>query len=90
MATGFFIRHQRRPDLVRIEIVAVIVEQFLRIGLHQPRGKPLADQSALPVTTIGIEAVANHRLAVAHDIRDDGNQTRGHFREIDIGVADGR
>ena len=90
MAARFLVRHQRRPDLVRIEIVAVLVKQRLRIGFHQPRRETLADQSALPVAAIGIEAVSDHALAVAHDIGDDGNEARRHLREIDIGVANGR
>ena len=90
MAARLFVRHQRRPDLVRIEIVAGFIEQGLRIGLHQARRKTLADQAALPVAAVGIEAVADHRLAVAHHVGDDGDQARRHLREIDIGVADGR
>jgi hypothetical protein len=70
--------------------VAVLVKQRIRIGFHQPRRETLADQSALPVAAIGIEAISDHALAVAHDIGDDGNQARRHFSEIDIGIADGR
>ena len=90
MAARLFVRHQRRPDLVRIEIVAGLIEQGLRIGLGQPRRKALADQPALPVAAVGIEAVADHRPAVAHRVGDDGDQARRHLGEIDIGVADRR
>ncbi len=84
------VRHQRRPDLVRIEIGAGRIEQRFRIGFLQPRRKTLADQSALPVAAIGIEAVADHALAVAHHIGDDGDEAGRHLGEIDIGVADRR
>jgi len=90
VTAGLFVRHQRRPDLVRIEIVASFIEQGLRIGLDQPRRETLADQPALPVTAVGVEAVADHRLAVAHDIGDDGEEAGRHLRKIDIGVADRR
>ncbi len=63
---GFSLIIMRRPDLVRIEIVAGLVEQRLRIGLQQPRREALADQAALAVAAVGIEAVADHRSAVAH------------------------
>ena len=53
------VRHQRGPDAVRVEIVAGIVEQRLRLGLHQPRREALADQPALPVAAVRVEAVAD-------------------------------
>jgi hypothetical protein len=78
------------PPGFSIEIVAGLVEQRFGIGFGQPRREALTDQAALPVTPIGIEAVADHRLAVAHHVGDDGDQARRHPGEIDIGVADGR
>ncbi len=90
MAARLFVRHHRRPDLVGIEIVAGRIEQRFRIGLDQTRRETLADQPALPVAAIRIEAVTDHPLAVAHDIGDDGDEARRHPGEIDIGVADGR
>jgi hypothetical protein len=85
-----FVRHQRRPDLVRIEIVSGVIEQGLRIGFHQPRRETLADQPALPVAAVGVEAVADHRFAVAHHIGDHGDEAGRHLGKIDIGVADRR
>ena len=73
MTAGLFVRHQRRPDLVRVEIVAVCIEQALRIGFLQPRREAFANQTALPVAAVGIEAVADHALAVALHVRDDGD-----------------
>src|SRR6267143_5239024 len=90
MTARLLVRHQRRPDFVGIEIVAAVIEQFLRIGLDETRREALADQAALPVAAIRIETIADHRLAVAHGIGDDGDEARRHLREIDIGVADGR
>ena len=63
VTAGLFVRHQGRPDLVRIEIVAGLVEQRRGIGLLQPRREAFADQPALPVATVGIEAVTDHPLA---------------------------
>jgi len=60
VTAGLFVRHQRRPDPVRIEIVAGVIEQHLRIGFHEARREALADQSALPVTAVRIEAVTDH------------------------------
>src|SRR5690349_9585255 len=62
------------PDKVWIEIVTEGIQQRFRIGLKQPRRKPLADQAALPVPSVGIEAVADHALAVAHHVSDDGHE----------------
>jgi len=90
MAARLLVRHQRRPDFIGIEIVAGLVQQGFRIGLFQARGKTLTDQPALPIAAVGIEAVADHRPAVAHDIGDDRDQARRHPGEIDIGVADRR
>jgi hypothetical protein len=59
-------------------------------GLGQARQEAFAHQRALPIPPIGIEAVANHRLAVAHHIGDDGDHRTGHLREVDIGVGDRR
>ena len=50
--------------------------------------KALADEAALAVAAVGVEAVADHRLAVADDIGDHGDQRTGHFGEIDVRVGD--
>jgi len=90
MTARLFVRHQRRPDLVGIEVVACFVQQRFGINLQQPRRKAFTDQSALPVTAVGIEAVTDHALAVAHRIGDDRDQAGRHFGKVDIGVADRR
>jgi hypothetical protein len=90
MAARLFVLHQRGPDAVRVEIVAGVVEQRSRIGLAQTRREPLADEAALTVAAVGVEAVADHRAAVAHDIGDDGDQGQGHLGEVDVRVGDRR
>jgi hypothetical protein len=90
MAAGLLVGHHGGPDLVGVEIVAAGIEQRLGIGLLQPRRKTFADQAALPVTAVGIEAVADHPLAVADGIGDDGDEARRHLGEVDIGVTDRR
>src|SRR5690242_20775800 len=46
-------------------------------------GETLADQPALPVTTVRVEAVTHYGPAVANDIGDDGDEAGRHFGEID-------
>ena len=52
--------------------------------------QPLAHQRALAVAAIGIEAVADHRLAVAHHVGHHRDDRTGHLREVDVGVGDRR
>ncbi len=88
MPTRFLVCHHRGPDAVGIEIVAAIVQQTLRIGLHDARGEPLADQPTLTVPAIGVETVADDTAPVANRVGDDGDEAGGHLGKIDIGVAD--
>lgn len=88
VATGLLVDEHRRPDLVGIEVVAGVVDQRGRGGLEQARDEALAHQLALTVTAVRVEAVADHRLAVANDVRDDRDETQGHFAEVDVGVPD--
>ena len=41
--------------------------------------EPLADQATLAVAAVRIETVSDDPTAVAHDIGDDGHQTRRHL-----------
>ena len=82
--------HQRRPDAVGIEIVARVVEQRFRLGLEQPRREPLADQPALAVAAVRVEAVADDRLAVALDVGDQRHMRQRHLREVDVRIGDRR
>jgi phosphopantothenoylcysteine decarboxylase/phosphopantothenate--cysteine ligase len=52
------------------------------------RNEAFAHQFALAVATIGVEAVANHRLAVAEHVGDHRDQAQRHLAEVDVGVAD--
>src|SRR5215212_1226162 len=90
VAARFLVRHQHRPDFIRVEVFAAFVEQSLRVGFHQAWREPFSDQPTLSVTAVRVEAVTDDRLALAHDIGDDGNKARRHLCEIDIGVADRR
>jgi hypothetical protein len=84
------VRHQGRPEFIGVEIVTALVEQRLRVGFQQTRREALADQPALPIAAIRVEAVTHHGLAVAHDIGNDGDKARRHLREIDVGVSNWR
>ena len=90
VAARLLVLHQRRPDAVRIEIVAGIVQQRLRIGLLEPRREALADQPALPVAAVRVEAVADHRAAVALHVGHDRDERQRHLGEVDVGVGDRR
>ena len=90
MAARLFVGHHRRPDFMGIEIVAGVVEQALGSGFENAVLETLANQTALTVATVGVEAVADHATAVLDDIGDHGDQAQRHFREIDVGVADVR
>ncbi|MGX1015227.1 hypothetical protein AB7M69_009584 [Bradyrhizobium japonicum] len=90
MAARLLVGHHRGPDLVGVETVSGRIQQRLRIGLQDARGKALADQAALPVAAVGVEAVSDDALAVADDVSDDGDEARRHLGEVDIGVADRR
>jgi hypothetical protein len=50
----------------------------------------LADQPALPVAAVRVEAVTDHGAAVALHVGHDRDQRQRHFRKIDIGVGDRR
>jgi len=90
MAARLFVRHHCRPHLIGVEIIAVLVEQRFRIGFLDAGRKPFADQAALPVAAVRIEAVADHPPAIAHRVGDHRDQACRHLAEIDIGIADGR
>ena len=59
-------------------------------AVEQRGREALADQAPLSVAAVGIEAVADDRLAIADDVGDHGNQTERHLREVDEGIGDGR
>ena len=88
---GFSLRHHRGPDRGR----GRGCRRWRRAGSagsasRMRGGEALADQAALAVAAVGVEAVADDRLAVAHDVGDHGDEARGHLAEIDVGVADRR
>jgi hypothetical protein len=71
-----------------MDVVARVVEQALRVGLEDAVAEALADQPALPVAAVGVEAVADDRLSIAHHVGDHGHKARRHLAEVDVGVAD--
>ena len=87
VAPGLLVVHHRRPHLVRADH-AVFIEQAVRRGLQHARDEALAHQRALAVAAVRVEAIADHRLAVADHIGDHRDQAQRHLRKIDVGVAD--
>jgi hypothetical protein len=75
---------------VRVQVVAGGVQQAGGIGLADAAGEAFADQPALAVAAVGVEAVADDRPAVAHRVGHHRHQAGGHLGEVDVGVADRR
>ena len=91
VAARLLVGEHRVPDLVRVEVVAAWRPPASRgVGFQQARDEALAHQLALAVAAVGVEAVADHRLAVADHVGDDGHEAQRHLAEVDVGVADGR
>ena len=88
VAAGLLVGHEGLPDRERIEVVVGLVDERLGLGRQDARDEPLAQDAALRVAAVGGEAVADHRLAVAHHVGLDRDQADGHGRERDEGVAD--
>jgi len=90
MTARLFIAHHAVPDLERIQVVAARVAQTGRVSLQHTRPKALADQAALSIAAIRVEAITDHRPAIAHNVGDHRHQAERHLREIDEGVTDVR
>ncbi len=88
VAAGLLVAHQGGPDAVGVEVVPGVVEEGGGVGFEQARGEAFADQAALAVAAVGVEAVADDGAAVAHHVGDDGDQAGRHLGEVDVGVAD--
>src|SRR5206468_7202232 len=56
--------HHRGPDLVRIEIVATLVDKTLGLRFENAIAEAFADKPALPVAAVRVEAVTNHAASV--------------------------
>jgi hypothetical protein len=65
-----------------------MVDERIRIRFRDARQETITHQRALPVTAIGVEAIADDRFAIANNVGDDSDNRAGHFREIDIGIGD--
>ncbi len=88
VAARLFVAEHAVPDLVRVEVAAALVLQALRIGFQHARDEALAHQLALAIAAVGVEAVADDRLAVADDVSHHRDQAQRHFAEVDVGIAD--
>ena len=88
VAARLFVAHHGGPDFVGVQVVAGLIQQGGWFGLEDTGGELFPDQSALAVAAVGVEAVADHGLAVALDVGDHGDEAGGHLGKIDVGVAD--
>ena len=89
VATGLLVGHDGGPHAVGVEH-APLVEQRLGRGTEQPGDEALAQQRALAVPPVGVEAVADHGAPVALLVGDDRDEAERHPAEVDVGVADRR
>src|SRR5437868_5772043 len=90
MASRLFVAHDDGPDAMRIEIFACFIEQRLRRRGFEAGEEAITQEPARRVAAIRIEAVANHRLAVAHHVGDEREDTHGHLAKVDVGVTNVR
>ena len=90
MAAGLFVLQHGGAEAGGVEIVAR--RRLLLLGVErEDAGRETgADDLALGIAPVGIEAIADHRLAVAHHVGDDCHRAHGHLAEIDHRVAHGR
>ncbi len=79
MAARLLVGEHGGPHLVRVDIVARGVDQAVGLGFQNARREALADQAALAVAAVGVEAVADHGFAVADHVGDHGDQAQASF-----------
>ena len=90
VSAGLLVLEHRGPHLVRIEILPGVVLQRFRFRLQDARPDALANQRTLTIATVGIEPVADDRLAIAHHVGHDRDEAQRHLGEIDVCVSDRR
>ena len=90
VAARLLVAEHRRPDLAGSRLSPLSSSRLSGAASRTRGTEPLADQAALPVAAVGVEAVAHHRPAVPDHVGDDRDQAQGHLAEIDVGVGDGR
>ena len=90
MSARLLVGHHASPNFRGVEIFAARIDEAGRFGFEYPRPKPFTNQAALAISSVGIESVSHHRLAVADYVGYDRDQAQRHLREIDIRVADRR
>ena len=87
VAARLLVGHHGGPALGGIE-QAFAVEQRVGLGLLEARDEPFAQKSLLGIAAVGVEAVADHRLALDLEVGLDRHDARRHLAEVDIGVGD--
>ncbi len=73
MSARLFVGHHAGPDPRRIQIIPGFIDESFWFGIENARSKSIADQSTLTIFPVGVETVADHGLAVAHAIGNDGH-----------------
>ena len=88
MTSWLLVLEHRGPDLVGIQVFVGRIEQRFGFRLQHAVTNALANETTLPISTVGVESVADDRPAVARDIGDNGDQAQRHLRKIDVRIAD--
>ena len=90
VAARLLVAHRALPDARRVEVLARLVEERAPVGFQHSRDEAFAEQRALAVSAVGIEAVPDHRAAAAHHVGDDRDRRERHLAEVDDRVPDRR
>ena len=90
VSAGLLVLHHAQPRCDRGSRLSPASFVSVFGSASEPRREALADQAALTVAAVRVEAVADDRAAVAPHVGHDRDQRERHFGEIDIGVGDRR
>ena len=75
---------------IGIEVLTGRIEERCGIRGEHARREALADEAALAVASVRVEPVTDDPAAVALDVGHDRHEAGRHFREVDVGIANGR
>ena len=88
MSPRLFAGHHHVPHAVRVEVAGPFIEERFRVSGQYARDEAVAQESAHGVASVGVEAVADDRLAIAYDVGRHRDHGGGHAGEVDDGVPD--
>ena len=89
VAARLLVLHHGGEAFVRRE-QAGVVEQRLGLGFQDARDEARAHLRAAGIAAGGVEGIAAHRLAGAHNVGDHGDHRRRHFAEVEARIGERR